>query len=134
MILVFDSSAVIALLRDEKGAARVEGLLDESGNVRLMHAVNVCEIYYGFRRESGDDEAQKALEQVSSMGIEVREDMDTSFWQRAGQYKADLAGISLADCFCAALAARTGGELVTTDRHEFGKVAEQGLCRVRFVR
>ena len=42
--------------------------------------------------------------------------------------------VSLADCLCAALANRVGGEVVTKDRHEFENLATASVCRVRFFR
>jgi len=134
MSFVFDSGAIIALFRDEEGADVVQRLLLDAGQVRLVHAVNLCEVYYGFRRERDEREAQRVVEALTATGVTVREDMDRAFWEEAGRYKSDLARISLADCFCLTLARRTDSEIVTTDHNEFGKVAEQGLCGVRFVR
>ena len=45
MSLVFDSSAMLALLRDEKGAAFVQELLD-SDAPKYAHAVNIVEVFY----------------------------------------------------------------------------------------
>jgi len=59
--------------------------------------------------------------------------MDDDFWQEAGRIKADFRRISLADCFCAALAARIDGEVVTADK-EFRPLAEQGGYKINFIR
>ena len=134
MNLTMDSSALIALLRQEEGTPVVrELLLQENANC-FVHAVNLCEVYYGFRREKGESPAQKALQVIESLGVTIREDMDSDFWQAAGRCKADLRRISLADCFCIALAQRIGGEVVTADRHEFEAASEARLCAVTFIR
>jgi len=134
MNLVMDSSALIALLRGEPGGELIPPFVDEPSNECYIHAINLCEVYYGFRRETGDQNALRVLEAIRAMPIIVREDMDTDFWLSAGCYKADLRRVSLADCFCMVLANRLDAELVTADRQEFGPAAEQRLCRVRFVR
>ena len=59
--------------------------------------------------------------------------MDRMFWQEVGRYKATNKA-SLADCTAIALANRVGGELVTSDHHEFDAIAANGVCRVRFIR
>lgn len=132
--LSLDSSALIALLRREDGADAVQALLDDPDNLSFMHAVNLCEVYYGFRRAMGESYAERMVQVVQSMSIGICEDMDTAFWQEAGRFKADLVRISLADCFCLALAKRVDGEVVTADHHELDAVARQGSCKIRFIR
>ncbi|MHB9036307.1 MAG: PIN domain-containing protein [Armatimonadota bacterium] len=133
MNLVFDSSALIAYLRNEDGVNTVEELLLDMGNACCVHAVNLCEVYYEARRRGGEERAQAALIVLHRTGLLPREDMDEDFWQHAGRIKADYRRISLADCFCAALAVRLAGEVVTADR-EFEPIAAAGACQVRFIR
>ena len=131
MSLVMDASALLAMIRDEAGADVVEQLIED--NECSVHVLNLCEVYYGSRRKSGEREADEAIDSMAEMGIVPREDIDTEFWKQVGAYKADVAGLSLADCFCLALATRVNGEIVTSDR-EFDKVVERNLCPVRFIR
>ena len=126
-----DASALMAFFRDEVGAGLVEQLIRD--NECSVHVVNLCEVYYGSRRKSGEKEADKVIEDLSEMGVVPHEDIDTEFWKQVGAYKADIGGLSLADCFCLALATRVNGEIVTSD-HEFDKVVERNLCPVRFIR
>ena len=134
MSLVFDSSALIAYLEDEPGAELVDELLDGNLGACFVHAINMCEVYYGTRREYGEQPAQEAINMLQNAGLSVREDMDNNIWQGAGQIKADYRRISLADCLCVALANRDGSEVITADRHEFEPLAQVGLCKVRFIR
>jgi predicted nucleic acid-binding protein len=62
-----------------------------------------------------------------------RNDIDSLFWRSVGQLKAS-GRISLADCFCIALAQRVAGEVVTSDHHEFDPLVPRGLCPIRFIR
>lgn len=133
MNLIFDACALIAYLEDEPGAELVEGLLNSPADVSFVHAVNLCEAYYGARREYGEAAAQAAVAEIRKAGLSMREDMDEELWQEAGRFKADYRKISLADCLCAALANRIGGEVITADR-EYKPLKDAGVCRVRFIR
>lgn len=132
MSLVMDSSALIGFLTEEPGADVVEELLRDGGNSNYVHAVNLCEVYYEFLREGGYEAAEQAVETLLSLGLVVCEDMDPSLWRNIGAYKV-LFSMSLADCFCLALAGRESAQIVTSD-HEFDEIANQSICPVRFIR
>jgi len=134
MILVLDSSALIALLGREPGGELVDSTLSDNNNTCIVHAVNLCEVYYDLARRGGREYASGIINRLVMAGVFVRDDMDTGFWQAAGDIKAAHARVSLADCFCIALANRLGVEVWTTDRHEFEPIAEKQLCKVRFIR
>jgi PIN domain nuclease of toxin-antitoxin system len=134
MIYVLDGSALIAFLRDEVGAAVVEALLLNRNNLCFAHAINLCEVFYDFRRGGGEAEGQAALARLYAAGVLPRADMDPALWQQAGRHKADYRQISIADCFCIALAQQLNGEAVTSDHREFGPIASLGLCPVMSIR
>ncbi|MBI4639868.1 MAG: PIN domain-containing protein [Candidatus Tectomicrobia bacterium] len=134
MAVVLDASAMIAFLRNELGANVVESLLLDEGNPCMAHAINLCEVYYDFLRSANEDTARTAIADLESIGLMIREDIDSEFWQAAGAYKASIARVSLADCFAMALVQRIGAELVTSDHHEFDPIAQAGVCSVRFIR
>ncbi len=99
----------------------------------IAHAINLCEVYYDFFRSSDEATAKSAIADLENLGILVREDMDRAFWQQVGRYKATNK-VSLADCIAIALANLVGGEVATSDHHEFDAIAAGDLCRVRFIR
>jgi PIN domain nuclease of toxin-antitoxin system len=134
MIYILDSSAMIAFLRDEVGAVVVDGFLKDAASRCFAHAVNVCEMYYDVARALGEPTAQSSLQDLTTAGVTIREDMDAAFWQDAGRIKAEYRRVSLADCFCIALARRVNGEVVTTDHSEFDPLVPLGLCPIRFIR
>lgn len=134
MILAMDGSALLAFLRDEPGAAVVEGLLLDTGNTCCAHAVNLCEAFYDYHRAGGEAAAQNALARLAAASVVPRADMDPAFWQQVGRLKAAHRPISIADCFCIALALRLGGEVVTSDHGEFDPLVTLGLCPIRFIR
>lgn len=133
MILVFDACALISFLRGEAGADVIEGFMRDPNNACLVHAINLCEVYYDFLRAADMATANSAINDVNGIGIMTREDMDASLWQKAGRYKAS-GKISLADCFAMALTNKVGAELVTSDHREFDPIAERGICPIRFFR
>jgi predicted nucleic acid-binding protein len=133
MNYALNASAMIAYLKNEPGAEVVRQLLRDTANICYAHAVNLCEVYYGFARALGEPVAQSLIQDLYAIRVLPREDMDQGFWQDVGNLKA-LTRISLADCFGMALARREGCELVTSDHHELDPIVPLGLCRVLFIR
>jgi PIN domain nuclease of toxin-antitoxin system len=134
VIYVLDASALQAFLRQEPGGDVVRLLLRDPDNTCFAHVVNLCEVFYDFRRASGEPTAQAVIATLLSASVIPRDDMDTTFWQQAGRHKADYRRVSLADCFGLALAQRVNGELVTADHREFDPLVPIGLCPIRFIR
>lgn len=99
----------------------------------IMHAVNLCEVYYDALRAGGPAAGAEAVRKTEVAGVTMREDMTTPFWQLVGQLKVSPGRVSLADCFVLSLAIDTGGTLVTAD-HEFDAVVPLGLCPILFIR
>lgn len=124
---------MIAYLKGEAGAHVIYALLDDPENVCYAHSVNLCEVYYDFLRNSDEATARQAISDLLADGIIERRDMSQRFWRRAGQIKA-RGRISLADCFCIALAQHLSAEIVTSDRKEFEPLVQVGLCAVTFIR
>lgn len=133
MIYVLDANAMIAVLKGEPGADVVERLLTPKGTVAYAHAVNVCEVFYGFLRGGTEAEAQDALADIRALGVQTRADMDEQFWQQIGRIKASHR-LSLADAFAVALTQRVSGELITSDHHELDPLAAASVCSITFFR
>lgn len=133
MRLVFDACALIAFLRGEAGADLVEDLLTAEGNLCMAHAINLCEVFYDFLRASDESTALEALDDLDTIDLLTRDDMSRPFWTQVGRYKATRR-LSLADCFAVALANQEDAVLVTTDHNEFDPIAQDGVCRVLFIR
>jgi PIN domain nuclease of toxin-antitoxin system len=129
---VLDAYALIAFIRSEKGAELVEQRLVEGGCV--AHVLNLCEVYYDCIRRDGETRANAILTDLRDAGVLARSDLDEDFWKDVGRIKAEVARISIADCFAVALARRIGLPVLTSDHHEFDGVLERGLCGVQFLR
>ena len=133
MNYVLDACAVIAFLRGEDGSDIIEEVLLNPENVCMIHAINLCEVYYDFLRVADEAAAQSAVNDIDSIGVMTREDMGMALWQAAGSVKA-RGKVSLADCFAIALANKEVAEVITSDHKEFDPIAAAGICNVKFFR
>jgi PIN domain nuclease of toxin-antitoxin system len=124
---------MLAYLRAEPGGNLVREIIVDSDEVCIAHSVNLCEVYYDMIRGADRATAEAAVGDLLAAGVVERPDMDPDFWRAAGSIKAG-GRISLADCFCIALAQRVSGEVVTSDRKEFQPILARGLCAVHFIR
>lgn len=133
MVIVLDACAMIAYLRDEEGADVVEQHLLDTETTCYAHAINVCELYYDFLRVSDQATALAAVQDLQNVGLMISEELDSDLWQAAGNLKATQR-LSLADCFALAFANRLGGQLLTSDHHEFDPIQAAGLAAILFFR
>jgi predicted nucleic acid-binding protein len=71
-IFVFDTSAFLALRSDERGADRVQALLEQAARNQcrlLVSFMTRMELLYGIQREEGENAARDALRLVDSFAI-----------------------------------------------------------------
>ena len=127
-----DACAMIAYLRAEPGSEVVAALLSDTSAVCYAHTINLIEVYYDFVRKTDTRSADQALAALHEDGIIERRDMNQRFTRQVGLLKA-RGSISIADCFCIALAQKIG-EVVTSDHHEFDRLVPLGIVSVRFIR
>jgi predicted nucleic acid-binding protein len=122
---VFDTSAVIAYLYDERGADKVESTLFGGGKV-LVPFIALMEVEYKVLRELPVDDAPKQIAVLDSWPIVVAES-DARWRHEAARIKAG-GKISLADAWVASLALLEDAELVHKDP-EFDSIS--GLKHMR---
>jgi len=130
---VLDTWAVIAWLRDERGAERVERLWSEAaaGKVQLlMSAINVGEVFHVAARWRSLADAELVVRHLQEMPLEIRPVPNTIVWETA-RLKA-LHRLSYADAFAVATAVRESATLVTGDP-EILELARKGLAQVEWV-
>lgn len=109
---LLDTSALLTLIEDEAGAARVEQVI-ASGAALLPWPV-LMEVYYITRQEHGQAEADNRYALASKLTLQVLWDMDESLLLTAGRLKAEYR-ISFADALIAAFAVRKDAILVHKD-------------------
>ena len=121
---ILDACALIAVLNKEDGAEVVRDLIDKANENSVsisMNVINLLEVYYGVRRELGQDLADKVLSSVKSNSIEIIETITKDIFIEAGRLKSTYR-ISLADSLALAEASLSGAILITSDHHEFDVV------------
>ena len=87
-----------------------------------MSVVNIGEVWYSLARRRSASDADSAISELRSIGIEFI-DADWKLTEIAAGYKAK-GGISYADCFAAALARHHKAQLVTGD-NEFRQIEKE---------
>jgi len=130
---VLDAGAIIAHLEGEAGGEQVEELMFDPAERCLVHSVNIVEVHYHVTRLAGEPAAAQAISELVSNGVIIRSDLDEAFWESVSRLKVK-GNISIADCFCIALAQRLSAEVVTTDHRDFDPLVPLGLCRITFIR
>ena len=132
-VYVLDASAMVAYLAGEAGSDVVDSLLSSPDTVCYAHAVDLCEVFYDSLRQVGRGRALQTLADLRAAGLIERQDMSSRFWQRAAVLKARGRN-SLGDSFGIALAQEPGGEIVTSDHHEFDPLVPLGVVPIKFIR
>jgi PIN domain nuclease of toxin-antitoxin system len=108
---VLDASALLAMLREESGAARVAPLLAEG----VVASVNLCEVIQHYARHGAtESEIRERLTPLSFTTVPF----DEALAYEAGMLivATQGAGLSLGDRACLALARRLSVKAVTADR------------------
>ncbi|MBB3952962.1 PIN domain-containing protein [Aureimonas jatrophae] len=125
--IVFDTSAVIALLRDEAGAEKVAPFVGQAA----MSAVNLQELVKGLLTRGL---ALAVIEEiVSDLRLEIHDHDRAAAFAAAALVEATKEhGSGLGDRSCMALAIQLGIPVLTADK-AWGKVKVEGL-RVETVR
>ena len=130
---ILDACAIVAYLKGEPGAAVVKAIIDDPSSVCYAHSLILCEVYYHYLRLYGEPTARTVIDNLLAEGVIERPDMGREFWERVGSHKA-RGKISLANCFCVALAEELKGEVVTSDHAEFDRLVPLGICPITFIR
>jgi uncharacterized protein len=131
--IVFDSYALIALFRKEKGYEYVRDILVKVSSNELsayMSVINVGEIYYMISRKSNSKNADQAINAVLQFPITiVNADLDLTL--QAATLKSRFK-LSYADAFAAAITIQKKGTLITGDP-EFENLKKEKNFNVHFI-
>jgi predicted nucleic acid-binding protein len=132
---IADAWSILALLQKEESAAsRVKQLLEDAQQEKLqlfMSTINLGEVYYRVGKVKGEAEAQKTLELISRLSLEMLPATDERVLA-AARWKIHHA-ISYADAFAAAAAEELKATLVTGDpelKSLEGKIRIEKLARL----
>ncbi|AJA11684.1 putative toxin of toxin-antitoxin system [Sphingopyxis sp. LC81] len=108
---VLDASAVLAVIQEEPGAERIEAHLDTG----CISAVNLAEVVGKLQdRGLGDNEID---ELIALLDLDTRIlDKDGAVFMGKLRQSTKVAGLSLGDRACLALAHSLGATAITMDR------------------
>jgi len=115
--VVLDASALMTFFEDRPGAGKVEELIRlgvDGKRQLLMSVVNWGEVYYSAWRAKGPGVAQKLLEDIAQLPVEIVV-ADLALTRAAAELRAEHK-LPYADCFAAALAASRKASLATGDK------------------
>lgn len=128
--MILDSYAVLAFLRGEPAADRVERLLTNNPAASLT-VVGVAEVIDRLIRLSSIDEEEAVLD-LAQLGLSESPAMGSGIGMAAGLLRArhyhrvDCA-VSLADCVAAEAARLVGCALATSDPHLLDVCHQEGI-------
>jgi ribonuclease VapC len=120
--LVLDSYALLSYFEEERGADKVQRLLEQAEKGKLglpMSMVNWGEVYYSLCRSKGAGKAEDSLLIIEQLPISLVE-VGKAFMHDVAALKARHP-IALGDCFAAALAIKWRCPVNTGDK-EFEKL------------
>lgn len=132
-LLVLDACALIAAQRGEPGGDAVIERILASDSATIMHALNVCEVFYDDLRRDEQANMNRLLGDLASLDIRIEWTFGESLLDRVARIKAYWRRVSLADCTALALAMERGGILLTSDHHEFDPLFAAGYP-IEFIR
>ena len=111
MTYVIDASAILAVLLDEEGAARVLEVMEQCA----VSAVNLSEVVAKLSERGADD---TTIASATAFFAERAESFDVSQAMDAGLLRmaTRIAGLSLGDRACLAMAQAKGATALTADQ------------------
>lgn len=124
-MIVLDSWALLAYLKDENSADRIESAWIEEG--ATICSINLGEVLYIRMRGDGEDAAAADIDRVRQR-LDVI-DPDWPLVSAAAKIKAH-GGLSYADAFCLATALRVEAPLWTGDPEIVDRAAEHSCAVV----
>ncbi len=113
---VFDTSALLAYIENEEGAADIEALLQKALDdevVLYISIVSCIEVFYITSQEQGAEVASERLQLIDDLTV-IQEPVDSQLTKTIGDLKATRT-MSFADCCIAGLAKFKEATLVHKD-------------------
>ena len=131
---VLDSFALIGFLENEKFASRIEMLLKQARQGKILvflHAIHLGEVYYITLREQGQNMADLAFARIKAFPVKYIDIIDDELLRKAAWLKANYP-ISCADAFAASLAIIRHSSLLTGDP-EFKKLEKKEAISIEWL-
>ena len=134
---LLDACALLAYLKDERGAEIVENLIEQARCreiTLIMNAANLIEVYYDRIRESGSELANAIIREIyNASPIIIIETLTRDIVQEAAILKS-TGKMSFADSILVATAKCTNAIIVTCDHVELAHIEQQGVLPFLWIR
>ncbi len=111
-LYLLDTSAILTLIEDEAGAARVEQVIRD--HAVMMTWMSLLEVYYITQQERGDMEADRRYALLKALPMTLVWAVDEPTLLQAARLKA-VHRLSLADAIIAAYAVRQAAIILHKD-------------------
>jgi predicted nucleic acid-binding protein len=131
---VLDSFALIGFLENEKFASRIERLLKQARQGKIivyLHAIHLGEVYYIILREQGQNTADLAFARIKAFPVRYIDIIDDGLLRKAARLKANYP-ISYADAIAASMATIHNASLLTGDP-EFKKLEKKESISIEWL-
>ncbi len=130
-MIILDAYAVLALLRDELAAPRVQELIEGDEETALT-LLGIAEVLDRLVRLASVDEREARLD-LEQLGLAAPPALDPELAARAGllrarHYNRRTRALSLADCVAAETARGVGAALATADPALLATCAAEGIA------
>ena len=130
-MIVLDSFAVLALLKDELASDLVQQIVESEQEVALT-ALGVTEVIDHLVRLAGAEEEEAVLD-LAQLGLASPSPVEVGVALQAGllharHYHRENRAVSLADCVAAETARSTGSQLASADPHLLDLCRDEGIA------
>ena len=135
-MFVLDACALIALLRRENGAELIEDVFRkaiEKATTIVMNKLNLLEVYYDTYRLYDKETADRLLERIYMLPVQIVSEFTDDVLKEAGRLKATYR-ITIADSVAVAEASVAGCPLLTSDHHELEAVEKSENIKFHWIR
>ena len=123
-IYILDACAIIAFLSGEQGSENVKQLFQDAIENKIilkMNQINLLEVYYNSIKKYDQNVANKILEGINELPIEIIIGLKNEVLKEAGRLKIKYK-IPLGDSIAVAECIIGNGILVTSDHNDFEKL------------
>lgn len=135
-LYVIDACSLIAYLRAEQGADKVEAIFDDalSGKtIVYLHKATLAEALYDSLRTNKVKNADQLLGDFYALPVTLTNTLSDDFVKIIAHNKITHK-VSFADCFVLALATLINAKVLTADHHEFDLIEKAGELKFEWIR
>jgi len=134
---VLDACALVALLKGEDGAEKIDLLFQQAtlGEAMLyISIINLLEVHYGFVADIGLAETVDMLNNIADTPLTIIDTISPRVYHEAARIKGTHRRLSLADAVGIATAIEYAGVFVTSDHHELEAIEKKETLKFLWFR